>query len=121
MCSATAARDLDMSCRLRYPEEGAPAWAQAGELATSAKTALASPRTSRMRRREERGKYNQWCFFNKSITRCDANCRNQDNVGSASTGHANDSADYINHLILFTAVEASTEEEEHWPFGPIDE
>ena len=70
------------------------------------------------RRRRDR---NQWCSFHESTTHRDANCRTQHGVGNANAGNANYSADYIDHPISFTAVEAPTEEEAFWPFGPTDE
>ena len=41
--------------------------------------------------------------------------------GSANAGNAKYAAIYIGHPISLTAVEASTEEEAFWPFGPTDE
>ena len=71
------------------------------------------------------GDRNQWCSFHKSTTHSDADCRTHhgvgSGVGSANAGNANYAANYIDHPISFTAVEAPTEEEAFWPFGPTDE
>ena len=48
-------------------------------------------------------------------------CRTQHGVGSANAGNANYSSNDIDHSISFTAVEAPTEEEVFWSFGPTDE
>ena len=67
------------------------------------------------------GDRKQWCSFHKSTMHSNADCRIQHDVGSANTGNANYAANYIDHPISFTAVEAPTEEEAFWPFGPTDE
>ena len=55
-----------------------------------------------------------------STTHSDADCRTQHGVGIANAGNANYAADNIDHPILFTAVEAPTEEKAFGPFGPTD-
>ena len=48
--------------------------------------------------------------------------RTQHGVSSANDGNANYAgSQYIDHPISFTMVEAPTEEEAFWPFGPTDE
>ena len=63
------------------------------------------------------GDRNQWCSF---PTHSDADCGTQHGVGIANAGNANYAADNIDHPILFTAVEAPTEEKAFGPFGPTD-
>ena len=67
------------------------------------------------------GVRNHGCSFYKSPTNSDADWRTQHGVGSANAGNANYFANYTDHAISFTAVEAPTEEEAFWPFGFTDE
>ena len=71
--------------------------------------------------RGEGGGINQWCSFHKSTAHSDVDCRIRHGDGSANAGNANYAAIYIEHPVSFTAVEAPTEEEAFWPFGPTDE
>ena len=106
---------------LRHPEEGAPAWAQSGGSETSAKALLAPTHGKEGSGGTKRGgDIKQWCYFHKGTTHSDADCRTQHAVGSANADNANHAANYIDHPISFTEVEAPTEEEAFWPFGPKD-
>ena len=63
------------------------------------------------------GDINQLYSFHESSTHRIAKrtCHTQHGVGSANAGDANNAANYIDHPISFTAVEASTEEENALP------